>query len=296
MKSFSDLKKNRQSSLQSLSNELEKINTKGGGEEDARLWNVTRDKAGNGSAVIRFLPAPPNEDVPFVRYFRHSFQGPSGLWFIENCPTTLGKSFECPVCDHNRELWNTGVKSNQELVSKQKRRMVIVANILVVKDPANPANEGQVKLFKYGKKIHDKITDLMNPDPSLGDEPINPFDLWAGANFKLVVRNVDRFPNYDKSSFDKSTPVADSDKEMERIWNSEHSLAEFLDPKNFKSKAELKAQLDRVLGVTGSYSSARSEPVATPSVGKTVEEDNELPPFEADEDINADFFKKMAEA
>jgi hypothetical protein len=295
MKSFSDLKKNRQSSLQSLSTELEKLNSKGGGgQEDTRIWNVTRDKAGNGTAIIRFLPAPPNEDVPFVRYFRHSFQGPNGNWFIENCPTTLGKSFECPVCEYNRELWNTGVKSNQELVSKQKRRMVIVANILVIKDPANPANEGQVKLFKYGKKIHDKITDLMNPDPSFGDEPINPFDLWAGANFKLVVRNVDRFPNYDKSTFEKSTPVSEDEKEMERIWKSEYSLAEFIDPKNFKSKEELKAQLDRVLGYSGSSAPARAEPVATPSVGKTLDED--APPFEADEDIDADFFKKMAEA
>jgi len=292
MTSFSDLKKNRQSTLQSLSSELEKLNTKGGGQEDPRFWSVTRDKAGNGTAIIRFLPAPPTDEHPFTTYFRHSFQGPNGNWFIENCPTTLGKSFECPVCEHNRELWNTGVKSNQELVSKQKRRLVFVANVLVIKDPANPVNEGQVKLFKYGKKIHDKITDLMNPDEALGDEKVNPFDLWAGANFKLIVRNVDRFPNYDKSSFEKSTPVSENEKEMERIWKSEYSLVEFRDPKNFKSKEDLKAQLDRVLGAAPTRSAPT--PVAAPSVGKTVDEDT--PPFEADEDIDADFFKKMAEA
>jgi len=243
--SFSDLKK--QSSLGSLTNklvkEVEKMNNTGGGADD-RLWKPEMDKSGNGYAVIRFLPAPDGEDLPWVKLFSHAFQGPGG-WYIENSLTTIGG--KDPVGDLNRELWNSGNDKDKETVRKQKRKLSFYANIYVVKDPANPQNEGGVFLYKFGKKIFDKIMDAMQPE--FEDEtPINPFDFWQGANFKLKLKKVAGYWNYDSSEFDRPSPLLDDDDAMEAIWKKQHSLSAFTAADQFKSYDELKKRLDYVLG------------------------------------------------
>ena len=245
--SFADMKKKRGDKLQSLLKETAKINQPAGYQnDDDRFWRPELDKSGNGMALVRFLPAPEGEDLPWARSWNHGFQGPGG-WYIENSLTTLGQ--KDPVSEYNSQLWNSGIEANKEIARKQKRRLTYVSNVLVIKDPTNPQNEGQVRLYKYGKKIWDKINDQMNPE--FEDEtPLNPFDLWEGANFKLKIRKVDGFSNYDKSEFEASTPVNDEDSKMEELWKTEHSLSEFTDPKNFKTYSELKEKLDRVLGIT----------------------------------------------
>ncbi len=245
--SFADMKKKRGDKLQSLLKETAKINQPAGYQnDDDRFWRPELDKSGNGMALVRFLPAPDGEDLPWARSWNHGFQGPGG-WYIENSLTTLGQ--KDPVSEYNSQLWNSGIEANKEIARKQKRRLTYVSNVLVIKDPTNPQNEGQVRLYKYGKKIWDKINDQMNPE--FEDEtPLNPFDLWEGANFKLKIRKVDGFSNYDKSEFEASTPVNDEDSKMEELWKTEHSLSEFTDPKNFKTYSELKEKLDRVLGIT----------------------------------------------
>jgi len=244
---FSALKKGR-GNFDSLMKEVEKIATPQTQEaqKDDRFWSLEVDKAGNGSAIIRFLPPPKGEDLPWVRIWNHGFQGPTGKWYIENSLTTLGKSD--PVSELNTELWNSGTEANKEIARKQKRRLAYIANVYIVKDPAHPENEGKVFLYKFGKKIFDKIKDVMQPQFE-DEEPINPFDFWKGANFKLKARNVEGYRNYDKSDFESSSPLADDD-DMEKIWNKEYSLQEFLDPKNFKSYEELKQKLEQVLSTT----------------------------------------------
>jgi len=247
--SFADMKKKRKASLTNLLKETQKINQPAGNQgDDDRFWRPELDKSGNGMAVVRFLPAPEGEDLPWARSWNHGFQGPGG-WYIENSLTTLGQ--KDPVSDYNSQLWNSGIEANKEIARKQKRRLTYVSNVLVIKDPANPQNEGQIRLYKYGKKIWDKINDLMNPE--FEDEtPLNPFDLWEGANFKLKIRKVDGFSNYDKSEFEATAPLNGDDSKMEEVWKTEHSLSEFTDPKNFKTYAELKEKLDRVLGLSTS--------------------------------------------
>jgi len=243
--SFSDLKK--QSSLGSLTNklvkEVEKMNNTGGGA-DERLWKPEMDKSGNGYAVIRFLPAPEGEDLPWVKLFSHAFQGPGG-WYIENSLTTVGG--KDPVGELNRELWNSGNESDKDTVRKQKRKLSFYANIYVVKDPANPQNEGGVFLYKFGKKIFDKIMAAMQPE--FEDEtPINPFDFWQGANFKLKLKKVAGYWNYDSSEFDRQGPLLDDDDALEAIWKKQYSLSSFTAADQFKTYDELKKRLDYVLG------------------------------------------------
>jgi len=261
--SFSDLKKSRQAQIDKLTQEISKVSSpqQGNSGPDERFWEPTVDKAGNGYAVIRFLPAPKGEDFPFVRVFSHGFKGPTGSWYIENSLTTIGK--QDPCSDFNTTLWNSGSESDKEQARAQKRKLHFISNIMVVKDSENPQNEGKVFLFKYGKKIFDKINDLMNPQFD-DEQPVNPFDLWEGANFKLKIRKVEGYRNYDKSEFDSPSAISDDDSELEAIWNQEYSLQDFIDPKNFKTYEELKSKLDRVLGLTG-----------TP--GKTVEPTAEAP-------------------
>lgn len=241
-------------SLETLTSELSKLSGEGKGA-DERFWQPTVDKAGNGYAVIRFLPAPPNEDVPFVRLFDHGFQGPGG-WYIENSLTTLGQAD--PVSEYNTQLWNSGIEANKEIARKQKRRLHFISNIYVVTDPGNPENEGKVFLYKYGKKIFDKLNEAMNPQ-FVDEEAVNPFDLWSGANFKLKIRNVEGYRNYDKSEFDKPAPLSDDDEKLEQIWKKEYSLQEFLDAKNFKSYDELKAKLTKVLAAAPNQTIAKAE-------------------------------------
>lgn len=245
--SFKDLKKNSQDSMKRLLNEAEKLK-KGGGEssyEDNRIWKPTLDKSSNGFAVIRFLPAVEGEDLPWVRTFSHGFQGKGG-WFIENCPTTIGG--KCPVCEGNNELWNSGVESNKGIARDRKRKLAYISNILVISDPAAPENEGNVFLYKFGKKIFEKIEEKMHPQFQ-DEEAVNPFDFWAGADFKLKVRKVDGYINYDKSEFAEPKPLfGGDDAKLESLWKTQHSLKDFLAPKEFKSYDELKRKFDSVIG------------------------------------------------
>ncbi len=298
---FQSLKKNRQSVFANLSTEFNKLNTTTTTQqEDNRFWKPDVDKAGNGYAIIRFLPAPQDEDVPFVRVWDHGFQGPGG-WYIEKSLTTLGQ--KDPVSEHNTLLWNSGIESNKELVRKQKRRLSYYSNIYIVKDPSNPENEGKVFLFKYGKKIFEKLKEAM--EPKFEDEtPINPFDLWGGANFKLKIRNVEGYRNYDKSEFDTPAPLLDDDSKLEKLWKSEYGLSEFVDSKNFKSYDELKVKLDRVLGLTNAsprahtsvddlpWDNEEQERHEAPKAMKTKSPPSISSLDEEDEDI--DFFKKLA--
>ena len=264
--SFDALKKSRSSSLDKLNAQLEKVSQKSYSDpNEGKFWKPTRDKAGNGFAIIRFLPASEGEEMPFVRIWDHGFQGPTGLWYIENSLTTLNQ--DDPVSEFNSKLWNSGIDSDKDQARKQKRRLKYVANIQVIKDGANPENDGKVFLYQFGKKIFDKLNDLMNPQ--FEDEtPVNPFDLWEGANFRLKIRQFEGYPNYDKSEFDAPSALSDDDAELERIWKQQHSLQELLDPKNFKSYAELKAKLYRVL--------AMDEEPSTPSMATDDSDDLDL--------------------
>jgi len=246
--SFADLKK--QSKLGNLTaklvKEVEKMNTSSGSSDD-RLWKLDVDKSGNGYAVIRFLPAPNGEDLPFVKLYSHAFQGPGG-WYIENSLTTLGQ--KDPVSELNSELWNNGTDAGKELARKQKRKLTYISNIYVVKDPANPANEGKVFLYKFGKKIFDKLTAAMQPEFE-DEEAIDPFDFWQGANFKLKAKNVAGYRNYDSSEFAAQSALLDDDDAMEAIWKKQYSLAELVAADQFKTYDELKKRLDYVLGTKG---------------------------------------------
>ena len=243
--SFANLKK--QSKLGSLTaklvKEVEKLNTNGSSGDD-RQWKLEVDKSGNGYAVIRFLPAPDGEDLPFVKLYSHAFQGPGG-WYIENSLTTLGQ--KDPLSEYNSQLWNNGTDLGKETARKQKRKLTYISNIYVVKDPANPENEGKVFLYKYGKKIFDKLTAAMQPEFE-DEEAIDPFDFWQGANFKLKAKNVAGYRNYDSSEFTAVTPLLDDDDALESVWKKEFSLKEFIAADQFKSYEELKTRLEYVLG------------------------------------------------
>jgi len=296
--SFKDLKK--QSKLGSLTaklvKEVEKMNNTGGNADD-RIWKLDVDKSGNGYAVIRFLPAPEGEDLPFVKLYSHAFQGPGG-WFIENSLTTLGQ--KDPVSEYNSLLWNNGTDAGKETARKQKRKLTYVSNIYVVKDPANPENEGKVFLYKYGKKIFDKLTAAMQPEFE-DEEAIDPFDFWQGANFKLKAKNVAGYRNYDSSEFAAVSPLLDDDDAMESIWKKEASLSEFVAPDQFKTYDELKVRLEYVLGKRG------AKPVAQDS---EVEEEYETTPVaetretvssvassssEIEDDDTLSYFQRLAE-
>jgi hypothetical protein len=307
MSNFASLKKSSDS-LNRLAKEIEKINTPATTEreEDTRFWKLERDKSGNGAAVIRFLPPPAvdgDDALPWVRFFDHGFKGPTGKWYIENSLTTLNQ--KDPVSEYNSELWgDSSIKDDsyrrteRKQARDQKRRLHYVSNILVVSDPKHPENEGKVFLFKYGKKIFDKITLAMNPEFE-GDKPVNPFDMWKGANFKLRIRTVDGYPNYDQSVWDNTSPIEGSDDDLEAIWKKEYSLKEFTDPKNFKSYDQLKKRLEEVLGVSAG-SSAKPAAKASSSV-----DDDEIP-FKAaaqrksvevaeEEDEDLSYFKALAD-
>jgi hypothetical protein len=253
MANFANLKRDR-SSLDKLTkaiNDTQSGSSEAGSKDDTRFWQPSVDKSGNGMAQIRFLPAPAvdgDDALPWVRTFSHGFQGPGG-WFIDNCLTTLND--KCPVCEHNNTLWNSGIEANKDIARKQKRKLTYIANILVLSDPSNPENEGQIKLYKFGKKIFDKISEAMNPE--FADEsPVNPFDMWEGANFKLKIRNVEGYRNYDKSEFaDKSALFNGDDDKLEALWKKEFSLKEFTEKSQFKPYDVLKTRLDKVLGFEG---------------------------------------------
>ena len=246
--SFANLKKqSRLGSLTSkLTNEIEKMNKGSTGGADERLWKLEVDKAGNGYAVIRFLPAPNGEELPWAKVWSHAFQGPGG-WYIENSLTTLGQ--KDPVSEYNRLLWNSGNDADKDLARKQKRKLSYISNIYVVKDPTNPQNEGKVFLYKFGKKIFDKITAAMQPE--FEDETaIDPFDFWQGANFKLKAKNVAGYRNYDSSEFAASSPLLDDDDALEALWKKQYPLVEFTAADQFKAYDVLQQRLDSVLNST----------------------------------------------
>ena len=264
--------------------------------QDERLWKPELDKTGNGYAVIRFLPAVEGEDLPWQRVWSHAFQDMGG-WYIENSLTTLGQ--KDPVSEDNTRLWNTGLDSDKEIARKRKRKLSYFANILVISDPKHPEKEGKTFLFKFGKKIFDKITEAMQP--AFEDEkPVNPFDFWKGANFKLKIRKVDGYWNYDKSEFDSPTPIKENDEAIEQVWDKQYALKPFLAPENFKSYDELKAKLDKVL--SGTRSTGTAEDVTIPPVTnvvpvktETVDNTSPTPLTEDDSDETLSYFSKLAE-
>jgi hypothetical protein len=294
--SFSSLKKSRSSSLDRLVAESQKLRTgtQSSGADD-RLWKPEVDKSGNGFAIIRFLPEPNGEDLPFVRLFDHGFQGPGG-WYIENSLTSIGEND--PVGEFNSTLWNNGTDSGKDQARKQKRRLKYYSNIYVVKDPANPSNEGKVFLYQYGKKIWDKLNEAMNPEFE-DESPINPFDFWDGADFKLKIRKVEGYRNYDKSEFDRPSQLIDGDEDkLEKIYDSLYSLQEYLNPNNFKSYDELKIKMLRVLGPSAGIST-KAEDVAAPTTARAPAQKSAPPPKVGDEvsfddDDNLSFFEKLA--
>ena len=304
--SFASLKK--QSNLGSLTaklvKEVEKVNNSSGGG-DERLWKPELDKSGNGFAVIRFLPAPDKEEIPWAKLYTHAFQGPGG-WYIENSLTTVGG--KDPVSDYNRELWNSGNESDKDVVRKQKRKLSYYSNIYVVKDPTNPQNEGKVFLFKYGKKIFDKIMEAMQPEFE-DESPINPFDFWQGANFKLKIVKKDGFWNYDKSEFDSVAPLLDDDDALEAIWKKEYSLAAVTAADQFKSYEDLERRLKYVLGKKPAQSRFipdeeledesevyNSRSVAEETVTKAVSTPTPSTTVDKDEDDALSYFQKLAES
>ena len=293
--------KRSKSNLDTLIGELNKVaepQTQKQSYQDDRFWKPELDKSGNGYAVFRFLPAVKNEDLPWARLWSHAFQGPGG-WYIENSLTTLNK--KDPVSESNSLLWNSGVDADKEIARKRKRKLSYIANVLIINDAKHPENEGQVKLFKFGKKIFDKITEAMKPEFE-DEKPINPFDFWEGANFKLKIRKVDGYWNYDKSEFDSPTAIADNDESIEEIWNKQYALKPFLAPENFKSYDELKSKLDKVLsGVrnTGTAEDVAIPPAAQVSKPAVVEETVSAPTPAVEQDEDSDetlsYFSKLAE-
>ena len=288
--SYTNMKASRDTTISKLLDAAEKA---GGGNEkksygDDRKWKPTVDKAGNGYAVLRFLPAVEGQDVPWVRYWDHGFKGPTGRWYIEKSLTSIGK--EDPVSELNSQLWNSGIEEDKNIARARKRRLHYVSNVYIVSDPSNPENEGKVFLYQYGKKIFDKLMAAMQPE--FEDEtPINPFDFWEGANFKLKIRKVDGYWNYDKSEFGAKSKLLDNDEEIEKVWEKQYPLNEFTAATNFKSYEELKTRLDAVLSGTVSVGNVEEEmvdePIAQPKVDtKEVKSDS-------DEDT-MDYFQKLA--
>ena len=264
------------------------------------IWKIERDKSGNGYAVIRFLPAPEGEENPYVQVWSHAFQGPGG-WYIENSLTTLGQ--KDPLGELNTQMWATGNRSDQETVRKRKRKLSYYSNIYVVKDPANPQNEGKVMLFKYGKKIFEKISSALKPEFE-DESPMDAFDLWTGGNFKLKVRMADGYPNYDKSEFEAPSVLESfDDEDLERIWKKCYSLEEFISPDNFKSYDQLKTRLDTVLGNKKVESRKFDEELEDESEGRgsirelsTVDDVRSEPTSSTDDDnAHLAYFQKLAE-
>ena len=302
--SFASLKKNRTTQLESLTAELSKLNTKSTQAADDRFWYPAVDKAGNGYAVIRFLPPTDGEDVPFVRVWDHGFKGPSGKWYIENSLTTIGE--QDPVAEYNSKLWNATDDDNspqRRQARTQKRRLTYISNVIVLKDPAKPENEGKVFLFKYGKKIFDKLQEVMHPQfPD--EQPMNPFDLWDGANFQVKIRNVEGYRNYDKSQFSETGPLLDDDDKLEKIWKKQHALKPFIDKSNFKTYDELKRKLTEVLGLDETFGEVPdNKPRAQKPKAVAKSEDDEIPfdpplikpkATEDDDDESLAFFKSLA--
>lgn len=297
MSSLSALKKSN--SLEKLTRAMESSAAGGGTlkRDDERFWVPEVDKSGNGYAVIRFLDTPAadgDDGLPWVQVWSHGFQGPGG-WYIENSLTTLGQ--KDPVSEYNTQLWNSGIEANKEIARKQKRKLTYYANIYVVSDPKRPENEGKVFLYKFGKKVFEKINAKINPEFE-DEKPMNPFDFWKGANFKLKIRNYEGYRNYDKSEFDVQSALLDGDdKQIEKVWKSAHSLKEFVKPGNFKSYDELKDKLNRVLGAGGATRAAApkiQEEESSWEEPKAAKPRKTAEAVSVDEDDDLSYFDKLA--
>lgn len=294
--SFKDLKKRSNNTIEKLTAEMDKLNKGSESYKDDRFWRPTQDQAGNGYAVIRFLPPSDGEDLPWCRLFSHAFKGPGG-WYIENSRTTLGD--KDPVSEMNTRLWNSGLESDKDIARDRKRKLNYISNIYVVSDPSNPENEGKVFLYKFGKKIFDKINEAMNPEFE-DEDAINPFDFWKGANFRLKIRKVAGYTNYDKSEFESPSALHDDDDVLEKIYNSQYKLSEFTDASNFKSYDELKQKLDRVLSGTENTTRAENtrledeyEERTSPSMPER--EARETPAIQPEEEDDAmSYFERLA--
>ena len=288
---FADLKRKSQTNFQFLQKELEKSSTAKAGA-DERLWRPELDATGNGYAVIRFLPAPDGESLPWAKLYAHAFQGPGG-WFIENSLTTLGQND--PVSAANNQLWNSGVESDKDIARQRKRKLSYYSNIYVVSDPKHPENEGKVFLYKYGKKIHDKILAAMQPE--FQDEtPINVFDFWEGANFKLKIKTVAGFWNYDSSEFAAPAALSSDDAEMENIWKEAHSLEAFTAPDQFKTYEALQQRLNTVLNTAPAVQQAQAEEEYEPTpVVERVDRVPSTPTSTPEEEDALSYFQKLAE-
>ena len=293
--SLENLKSMRGSSIDKLVKAAEAVSTakpETNSYEDTRFWKPTRDKAGNGYAVIRFLPAPNGEDLPWVRYWDHGFKGPTGLWYIENSLTSINQPD--PVSEHNSILWNSGRDEDKALAREQKRRLHYVSNVLVISDPSNPDNEGKVFLYKFGKKIFDKIMDVMQPQFA-DEEPVNPFDFWEGADFKLKIRKVEGWVNYDKSEFSSPSSLFDGDEgRLNEVYGQLYALQDFLDPKNYKTYDELKAKLNRVLGVDAGFSMEAPAPAPVVEAPTFASDDTPFAENESQEDDTLSYFARLA--
>jgi hypothetical protein len=289
--SFANLKSTRGSSIDKLVKAAEAVSEKTEKKSytDDRFWAPTRDKAGNGYAVIRFLPAKEGDDLPWVRYWDHGFKGQTGLWYIENSLTSVNQPD--PVSEANSILWNSGRDEDKQTARDRKRRLHYVSNIMVISDSANPDAEGKVYLYKYGKKIFDKVMDVMQPQFA-DEQPVNPFDFWEGADFKIKIRKVEGWVNYDKSEFSSPSSLFDGDEEnLERLYGNLHTLSEFTDPKNYKTYDELKSKLNRVLGVDAGPTMSEPEIDSAPGVNM-----NTVTPEESESDDTLSYFAKLAES
>jgi len=286
----------RSNSLDKLLGEVQKENAplEKKSYKDERLWKPEVDKSGNGYAVIRFLPAVEGEDMPWAKVWNHAFQGPTGQWYIENSLTTLGKND--PVSEMNSAYWNTGIESDKEIARKQKRKLQYFSNIYVVSDTKHPENEGKVFLFRYGKKIFDKVMAAMQPEFE-DEKAINPFDFWEGANFKLKIRKVAGYWNYDSSDFDNPSALFDTDEKIEETWKTQYALNEFSAATNFKSYEELKTRLDAVLSGSVTVGNVANQledaPIAAPKIDTVAVESTSVPQKE-EEDDTMDYFAKLA--
>lgn len=304
--SFTQLKNSRKAQLEKLTADLSKKTTYENSSQDSRFWKPTVDKAGNGYAVIRFLPTAPGEDTPVIKYWDHSFKGPGG-WYIEKSLTTLGQ--KDPVSEYNTQLWATELKENRDIVSNaQKRRLHYISNIYIVKDPANPENEGKVFLYQYGKKVYDKINEKL--EPVFEDEtPVFVFDFWEGANFKLKIQTEkgkdgsQKYRSYDKSEWDVPSALHEDDDVLENIWKQQHPLKPLVAPSMFKTYDELKQRLHKVLGWdspsfdTNNRSFSTAEEMSAPKVKEVQSKPIQSSSFEedSDDDEGLDFFKRMVE-
>lgn len=297
--SFSDYLKNREQAFQSVAQKL-KSDTFEKTNNNDREWKPTMGKDGTGYAVVRFLPGTDVSKAPWVKVYNHGFQGPSGRWYIENSLTTLGQ--QDPVSEYNSKLWNSGIEDDKETARKQKRRTNYYANVVVLKDPENQQNEGKVKVYRFGQRIFDKIMEAMQPEFA-DEDPINPFDMIDGANFRIKLRTVAGYWNYDASSFEKASPLSEDEEKLEAIFNAQHDVQELVDPSNFKSYDELKAKLEEVLGVSASapepqqqtYSSPAVEETATNEFAEAFKEETTTASSGSDDDDDLeDYFKSLA--